>query len=249
MYQYRMMLADVPFMINCQFSSTEEYCKDFSCENDCRHEISISMEDIQFEREMETFEAPDQHLETLAVFRKIAEEIIDDNVIVFHSSVIELDNEAYVFAAPSGIGKSTHTRMWREVFCDKDVHMINDDKPLLKIESDITVYGTPWRGKNRLGENRSAPVKGICFLKQGMINEIHRISKEEAIPKLLAQTYRIPDRSKLTKTMLLLNELAERVPIYEMNCTISHEAAKIAYEFMNGGNNNETEKRVCDDCR
>ena len=32
--------------------------------------------------------------------------------------------------------------------------MINDDKPLLRIEEDrVTVCGSPWRGKHRLGSN------------------------------------------------------------------------------------------------
>ncbi len=248
MHQYRMKLADVPLLINCFYSSTESYCRDFLYEGDYKYEISISEEDIRFEREIETLETSEQYLETLAVFRKVAEELIEDNVVVFHSSTIEIDGDAYVFAAPSGTGKSTHTRMWRELFADKDIHMINDDKPLLKIDSDIIAYGTPWKGKSKLGENRSAQVKGICFLKQGRVNDIHRINKEKAVPRLFRQVYRIPNRNKLAKTMTLLNKLPESVPIYEMSCTISYEAAKIAYEYMSGGFINETEKRVCDNC-
>lgn len=240
MHRYKMKLADVPFLVNCFYSSTEYYCRDFLFEGNCRYEISISEEDIRFERETVVFEAPAQYLETLAVFRKAAEKLVEDNIIVFHSSVIEVNGAAYAFAAPSGTGKSTHTGLWREWLSNEDVHMINDDKPLIRIDSDIVAFGTPWQGKSRLGENRSAPVKGICFLKQGEFNEIRRISKEEALPKLFRQTYRIPDREKLAKTMLLLNVLSEKTPIYEMSCTISHEAAKIAYEYMNGGYDNET---------
>ena len=35
----------------------------------------------------------------------------------------------------NGTGKSTHARLWRETFGDR-VWMINDDKPLLRIESE-----------------------------------------------------------------------------------------------------------------
>lgn len=245
MHKYKMLLADVPLSVNCFFQSTEKFCTDYLYEGETKHEITISEKDIQFEKRMVKFDASDQYLETLAVFRKVAEELINDNVVIFHSSVVEVDNKAFVFAAPSGTGKSTHTRMWREFFIEKRVHMINDDKPLLKIDSNTVIYGTPWQGKGMLGENRSAPVKGICFLKQGKNNEIRRIGKEEAMPKLFRQTYRVPDRKALEKTILLLNELYERIPIYEMNCTISHEAARIAYEYMNGGYENEIKERVC----
>jgi len=38
--------------------------------------------------------------------------------------------------------------------------MVNDEKPLVKIaDSGVTVYGTPWNDKHRLGENISAPLR------------------------------------------------------------------------------------------
>ncbi len=242
MYSFKIFLAEMPIKINCLFPSTAKYCRDYLVECDCKYEIYITEKDIQFEREMAASESPDQYLEILAVFRKIAETLIEENTIVFHSSAIEIDGQAYVFSAPSGTGKSTHTKLWREYFADKRVRMINDDKPLIKIDSDIMVYGTPWRGKERIGENIKAPIIGICFLKQGKSNKIHQIDKEEAIPKLLRQTYRIPNQEKLAKTIVLLNSVAKRIPIYEMSCTISKEAVEIAYNYMNGEIKNEIEE-------
>ena len=35
-----------------------------------------------------------------------------------HSSAVELDGRAYLFSGKSGVGKSTHTRLWQQIFGD-----------------------------------------------------------------------------------------------------------------------------------
>ena len=88
------------------------------------------------------------------IYRKIADALVDDGVILYHGSVIAVDGQGYLFTAKSGTGKSTHTALWRELFGERAV-MVNDDKPLLRVKDDqVTVYGTPWNG-NRLSD----PVK------------------------------------------------------------------------------------------
>lgn len=77
-------------------------------------------------------------LEETAVYRKIADKMVDYDTFVFHGSVIAVEGQAYLFTAKSGTGKSTHTRLWREMLGDKAV-MVNDDKPMLRVtESGVT---------------------------------------------------------------------------------------------------------------
>lgn len=59
------------------------------------------------------------------------EAILDYDGILLHSSAISVDNEAYLFTANSGTGKSTHCALWMKYFRDRAV-MINDDKPVIK---------------------------------------------------------------------------------------------------------------------
>ncbi len=240
MISYKMCLAGSVFKVDCFFESTKDFCKDYLSDQDPEYEIVIGEEDLYFERSMDELNSSDRYLEVLAVYRKIAEEIIDKDVILFHSSALELDGDAYVFSAPSGTGKSTHSRLWMEYFKDRDIHMINDDKPLLKVSDQIRIYGTPWMGKDRLGENISAQVKAICFINQGKVNRIRRMNRNDAVARLIRQTYRPKDKDKLAKTMVLLNELNNRIPIYEMDCDISMDAVRMAYGYMSEGKD-ETE--------
>lgn len=52
--------------------------------------------------------------------------------------------------------------------------MINDDKPLLKIENNnVYVCGTTWSGKHKLDDNIILPTKSICLIKRSEKNQIY----------------------------------------------------------------------------
>ena len=111
--------------------------------------------------------------------------------------------------------------------------MVNDDKPLLKITEDrIIAYGTPWDGKHRLSANIDVPLKGLCILRRGNENLIHKITPREAYPELLQQSYRPNDITGMTRCLKLVELLSKRVPLYELYCNMNIEAAEIAYRAM-----------------
>lgn len=172
--------------------------------------------------------------EAMYIQRKFAAYAVTSGVLLFHSSVVMVDGEAYVFAAPSGTGKSTHARLWRKMLGEK-VTVINDDKPFFKKEGDTWyAYGSPWNGKHGLDSNIKAPIKAICFLEQAPENEIGRIGMEDAFPRLCKQIYFPEKRALCEKAVQLTGNLA-RLPMYLMKCTISEQAAALSYHSMRGG--------------
>ena len=206
--------------------------------------ISTSQADIDAERRKSEAEDrlegipvrrfSDTYLETLAVYRKLADALLAYDTVLFHGSCVSLDGEGYLFTAKSGTGKSTHTRLWREAFGSRAV-MVNDDKPLLRIrESGVTAFGTPWDGKHHLSNNISVPLKAVCILERGQQNEIQRITPEEAYPMLLQQVNRPRDAQRMLKTLQLLDVLINTVGLYRLRCNQEPEAAWIAFEGMNG---------------
>lgn len=218
----------------------------------CREEIPvditvcISQEDIDFERrksERENhsrvkaggggdslYSFSDSYLETLAVYRQIAERTPDFDTILFHGSCFAVDGVGYLFTAKSGTGKSTHTRLWREQFGDRVV-MINDDKPMIRIgETGPVVYGTPWDGKHHLSSNCSVPLRELCILERAQVNTIKPVTVKAAYPMLLQQVYRPLDPRAMEKTLRLLDRLMDTVGLWRLGCTIDPQAARIAYD-------------------
>ena len=89
------------------------------------------------------------------------------NGCVLHSSSVVIDNEAYLFSAPSGTGKSTHASLWVKYLTEKEPYILNDDNPAIRIiNGNIYAYGTPFSGKHDISVNQKAKLQGICFLKQ-----------------------------------------------------------------------------------
>lgn len=64
--------------------------------------------------------------------------------------------------------------------------------------------------------------------------EIRRMDPQEAVLLLMRQTL-VPRRQEMAEKLLgMLDELFREVPVYQMQCTISECAAKMAYESMRG---------------
>ena len=221
-----------------------EYCRDYLTEDRADFDIAISPSDIEYERErsaaedkkegIPTRQFSDSYLETLAVYRKIADKMLDYDTILFHGSVVAVDGVGYLFTAKSGTGKSTHTRLWREMLGERAV-MINDDKPLISLsKSGIMVHGTPWDGKHRLSTNTSVPLRAICILERAEENRIVPITKKDAYNMLMQQVYRPTGVEGMMKTLALIDRLAAGVKLYRLGCNMYISAAITAYNGMKG---------------
>lgn len=242
MFTFVVRLVEKNIQIITEYVSVREHFRQYLSNSIPDYSVTITPEDIAFERKKAAHEdaleglpirnLSDAQLEITALQRKIAEEFFARDILLFHGSVVAVDGQAYLFTAKSGTGKSTHTRLWREVFGDRAV-MVNDDKPFLQITEDgVIVHGSPWNGKHRLGQNISVPLKAICILNRGEVNCITSISAREALPMLMQQSQRPMDRRKLPKYLDLLDKLSSRVDFYRMHCNMDPEAAVMAYETM-----------------
>lgn len=230
-------IADKTIEIISMHENVHTLCKDYIYEGTPDFSVKTEQKDIDFERMHSAEEEyaasfSEGYLETLAVYRKIAERMLEYDTILFHGSCIAVDGMAYIFTAKSGTGKSTHTRFWREYFGNRAV-MVNDDKPLIRMtEKGAIVYGTPWNGKHRLGENIFAPLHALCVLERAKENHIEKISKKEAYTMLLQQTYRPASALGMHKLLLLVDKLASYTSFYRLGCNLDPDAARVAYEGM-----------------
>ena len=236
-------LAGIPAEVICRHPVNELFLKDYVTDKPPLISVVPTEEDldrIQADHDrMCRAEGRPQHkrsgafLENNAIHALLAEKLVDFDVLLLHGSALCIDGKAYIFTAPSGTGKSTHARLWREVYGGR-VIMINDDKPLLKISEDgTTVYGTPWAGKPHLSCNACAPLGAIAELKRDEYNHIEPMTGAEAFPVLMKHSYRSRDPVTMMKIMELRKRLLDTVSFYSLGCNMSPEAARVAFETMN----------------
>lgn len=224
-------IADLNILIN---SSSEEIKKRISPyivnSDSFDFEVKVSQNDIS------DFISNSKHYcnsfmaESTLILTQICNRILENyNGFFFHSSSLMLDDEAYLFTAVSGTGKSTHTALWRKLFKEKVV-MINDDKPIIRKKDGVFyVYGTPWMGKSDIGNNVKAPVKAVYILQRGEKNSAVRVKPGAVFKNILEATVVPTDRRNMEKLLELLDEFFSSVPLFLLTCNMDIEAAQVAY--------------------
>ena len=176
---------------------------------------------------MRTRVFPDPFLERSVLQQKFAAALLPHGILLLHGSTVAVGGKAYLFTAKCGTGKSTHTRLWRELLGNRAV-MVNDDKPFLRFTpKGVLACGSPWSGKHGLDSNITVPLAGICILERGPENAIRPITAEEALPFLLTQCD--PPEAAAHR---LTEELTRCVPLWQMQCTKDLSAAQTAYDAM-----------------
>ena len=244
MNRFTISLAGIAVEIECLHDEAYDMCVPYLCDRAADFCVRVTPADIEFEREKSLREAwmehlppmdyPDAYLETLAVYRKIAVKMLDYDVFLMHGSAVCADGAAYLFTAASGVGKTTHTRLWLSEIAGSFV--VNGDKPLIRLNGGrAEVCGTPWAGKEALNTNVVVPLRAVCILERGTENRIERVSFRDVYPFLFQQCYRPAEPEAMRKTMELLKHLSECVGLYRLRCNMNPDAALTAYEGMRGG--------------
>lgn len=234
MPKYR--IAELLIEINARYELTHNVCHDYLVETDEKPDFSVSVSEkevLDVHAGLGDFSLA--YAENYAIFRYVANEAAERGAILLHAATVEVDGCAYAFSAPSGTGKSTHILLWRKLLGSR-VNIINGDKPFLRMKNGVlTVYGSPFCGKEGWQRNASAPLKGLCFLSRAEENSIKRISDEkELLPRVFAQMLKTPTEKGVIETLRFADALIKNVPIYSLGCNISPEAAELSFCTMTG---------------
>ena len=158
--------------------------------------------------------------------------IIKYKAMLVHSSAILYKGKAYLFSAESGVGKSTHTALWRKAFGD-DVKMINDDKPVVRIfDNKAVAYGTPFDGGSGIANNISAPLGAIVFIERGESNIIRKAETNEIIKRLYFSTSHFVSRQTADRMLDNFAELIGCTDFYILTCNTDISSAYIARDAI-----------------
>ena len=242
MAEFRLEIAGHTAAVTSLFESTPHQFSRYLTDRTPEFSIAVKAEDLRFEQEALDTEAreegfrrrafTDPFLERAAVQRKFAEYLLQHRTLLLHGSTVAVDGKAYLFAARSGTGKSTHTRLWLEVFGSR-AQMVNDDKPFLEITDwGVLAHGSPWSGKHGLDSNICVPLAGICLLERGPENIIAPASEAQMLPTLLHESYAPLNPAMAEAYRELVKILARRVPLWQMRCNKKPEAAVISHHAM-----------------
>lgn len=225
-------IADIPIGIDNRFEYIAQLSAEYITDESPVFVVDASDADIDKERDVAGESFSNAYLESIVVFRKIAERLPEYDAVVFHGAALATGGKAYAFTAKSGVGKTTHTSLWISEFGAR-VHYINGDKPVIRIvDGTPYLYGTPWRGKEGYGKNESAPLAAIALLERAETNSANVIEPNDGVVRLIRQIH-IPKNQKCAAlAMRVADVIISSVRFIELKCNMERDAAVISAEAM-----------------
>lgn len=228
------LIADLVTEMEPKYSYLQTLAKPFEYFGNREPEISISLSD-EYINSMQKKMVSGTNIGAVEEFSyagKFCQKIIKYNAMLIHSSAIEYKGKAYLFSANSGVGKSTHTSLWRKAF-GNDVKMINDDKPVVRIVNEkAVVYGTPFDGGSGIANNISASLGAVVFIERGESNSIRKAETPEIIKRLYFSTAHFVSRETAYNMLTNFEKLITCTDFYILTCNMDISAAYIARDVI-----------------
>lgn len=148
------------------------------------------------------------------------------NAIIMHASLIRWNEQAIIFSAPSGVGKSTQAELWKQ-YAGADI--LNGDRAALRKKDGVWHgYGLPYAGTSGIYRNENAPLRAIVALRQAPENSIRKLNVSDAFRYLYPETmiHRWDAEFERMATALLLDVL-NVTPVYLLSCRPDREAVEL----------------------
>lgn len=151
--------------------------------------------------------------------------------LILHAAAVEWQEKGILFSAPSETGKTTQAKLWINHL---GAAMINGDRPALTLKGQqVYVHGTPWSGSDPTIRNVSVPAAAIVLIEQAPVNEVVRLTPQEALLSILPRVF-IPYYDDFFAGLALdhLDKLLAVVPIYKLKCRPDQEAVAVVRELL-----------------
>jgi hypothetical protein len=152
--------------------------------------------------------------------------MLSHGACVFHGVVLEHEGRGILITARSGVGKSTHARLWRD---HENALIINGDRSLCrKLEGRWYAYGMPWCGSSGEYINRRVPVTCIVELHRGEENRVEEADPFGASMYLLERIFAPVWESKLRERAVdICGEIGSSIPVLRLYCRPDPDSVRV----------------------
>lgn len=152
-------------------------------------------------------------------------------LFALHSVSILYREKLWLFSGHSGIGKSTHAALWKQLY---HTPIINGDLNLLSLSGEvIIVHGIPWCGTSGISDMYDYPLGGIFLLQRGQTDTVSALSKDKQ-QLLTMQRFISPSWTKpqFEANLAFAGELITHVPVMQLTCTKNESAATTCKDWI-----------------
>lgn len=153
-------------------------------------------------------------------------------MFALHSASILYRDKAWLFSGHSGMGKSTHTALWHELF---HTPYLNGDLNLIGLQNgSLCVYGIPWCGTSGIYTTRQYPLGGIVLLGRHPDQDVmEELSTQDKILRVMQRMISPAWTAELLdQNLSFASKIADTVPVFHLSCTMHPSAAQTAREAI-----------------
>lgn len=221
--------ADVTVRLCSLSPSAQAFLKEYRVDSDAiDEEFDITDTDLKAEACLAPT-APRGLLEVTAVLRKLASVLLARyDGFMLHAATVVYNGNAYAFVAPSGTGKTTHCRLWLDMFGD-NAFILNGDKQLIRKQGGhFVAYGNPWNGKEGYGEAGCYPLGGVFLLRRAAKNSLSAVDATEALAALMSAAAVTKSKDARLRMLELLTDLIETVTVHALYANMQPDAVLTA---------------------
>ncbi len=148
-------------------------------------------------------------------------------VLTFHGTLVEEDGRGFLLCADSGVGKTTHARLWRD---HKNALILNGDRAACyQKQGKWLGFGTPWCGTSGEYLNRSVPLQAVVILERGKAN---RVSAANGMSLFAHTVYPAWDQAATGTMLSLLDRFLASIPVLKLECTPDASAVEVLYQAL-----------------
>ncbi|MGN0475845.1 MAG: hypothetical protein ACI4HM_00750 [Ruminococcus sp.] len=234
-----MLCKFAEFYVQCSpfYPYTSAMIQKFKCEEEVDSSKIIKIgENLTLEKCAKYNEmypnVPVDEAEHIFLANELFKKILPYKSIMIHSSAVKYKGKCYLFSAPSGTGKSTHTAIWERLYGD-DVKIINDDKPIIRLMGDeLIAYGSPFAGGTHKFCDDNAPLSAIVFITRSEENSIRKLTGKEALLMLFQETIRKVSKERMNLVLDMIDVIIKKVDLYELCCNTEDDSARIAHDTI-----------------
>lgn len=226
MPQYQ--FADFLVEIQAEHPCLPSRCAAYAAEGESHlPTIYLTAADVARERKLGT-DGTDGYVEFVAAFRRLSEILPEHDAMMLHAATVSVNGRGVAFLAPSGVGKTTQLKLWRQKWGDRLI-VVNGDKPIVRFFVDGPyAYGTPWAGKEGWHTPTRIPLTDLCFVERAQEDSIAPMDTHTALGRLAQQIMPPKTEAAAEKTLEMLDRLLRECRLWRLCCTMSPNAAEVA---------------------
>lgn len=158
--------------------------------------------------------------------------LLRNGALLLHSSVVKYKEKGLLFCGPSGIGKSTQAALWQK-HCGATV--INGDRCVIrKIDGTFHAGGSFWCGTSGIYHKDYPPIEGVFFLDRSEVNIIEKMGAQAFGMILSNVTVNSYDKSFMEKTVDIIEDFFNSVPMYRLSCRPDESAVETVLNTVFG---------------